>query len=148
MAVQAGERQLLLHGMTMVLAGLVWGLFVPHTPYPRLALGAHIQFESSGVLFIVVATLLLKLEHRAGIWCITILLLSAWLTWAMALSEVGNAWWGTTQMLPIAGAQAGAPGAAAWQENLVKLTHIGAGLSLILGWTLLLIGFVRVPASS
>ena len=131
----------------MVLTGLVWGLAVPHTPYPRLALGAHIQFESSGVLFIVVAALLLKLEHRVGPRSIAVLLLSAWLTWAMALSEVGNAWWGTTRMLPIAGAQAGAPGAAAWQEDVVMLTHIGAGLTLIAGWTLLLIGFARRPES-
>lgn len=148
MSAQAGGRQLLLHGLAMVLAGLVWGLAVPHTPYPRLALGAHIQFESSGVLFIVMALLLLTLEHRVGPRTTAVLLLSAWLTWGMALSEVANAWWGTTQMLPIAGAQAGAPGAAVWQENTVKLTHIGAGLSLIVGWTLLLIGFVRRPAAS
>jgi hydroxylaminobenzene mutase len=71
------------------------------------------------------------------------MLLAAWLTWAMALSEVANAWWGTAQILPIAAAQAGATGAAPWQELVVKLTHIGAGLSLIVAWSSLVVGFVK-----
>jgi (hydroxyamino)benzene mutase len=61
----------------------------------------------------------------------------------MALSEVANAWWGTTQMLPISASQAGAVGGAEWQELLVKLTHIAAGLGLIAAWSLLIIGFVK-----
>jgi hydroxylaminobenzene mutase len=127
----------------LVLAGLVWGLVVPNTPYPRLALGAHIQFETNGLLFIVLATLLLALPHRVGRLSVRVMLLAAWLTWAMALSEVANAWWGTNQMLPIAAAQAGATGGAPWQELVVKLTHIGAGLSLIVAWLLLVVGFVK-----
>jgi hydroxylaminobenzene mutase len=121
----------------------VWGLVVPNTPYPRLALGAHIQFETNGLLFIVLATLLLALPHRVGRLSVRVMLLAAWLTWAMALSEVANAWWGTKQMLPIAAAQAGATGGAPWQELVVKLTHIGAGLSLMVAWSLLVVGFVK-----
>jgi hydroxylaminobenzene mutase len=64
----------------------------------------------------------------------------------MALSEVANAWWGTTQMLPIAAAQAGATGGASWQESLVALAHIAAALGLILAWLLLLVGFLRPAA--
>ncbi len=144
-----GGRQILIHGMVFILVGLVWGLVVPHTPYPRLALTAHIQFEGSGVLFMVVAILLLKLPHRVGSKSIWVMLLAVWLTWAMALSEVGNAWWGTTQILPIAAHQAGATGGTAWQELVVKLAHVIAGLALIVAWTLLIIGFVRsAPASS
>jgi hydroxylaminobenzene mutase len=147
MSVHSGSRQILIHGLVLVLVGLVWGLVVPNTPYPRLALAAHIQFETNGMLFIVLATLLLALPHRVGRTSVWVMLLSVWLTWAMALSEVANAWWGTTQMLPIAARQAGATGGAPWQELVVKLTHIGAGLGLIVAWSLLVVGFVkRAPA--
>jgi hypothetical protein len=66
----------------------------------------------------------------------------------MALSEVANAWWGTTQMLSIAAAQAGATQAEPWQELVVNLTHIGAGLALIVAWSLLVIGFLTQAPSS
>jgi hydroxylaminobenzene mutase len=143
MTMATGSRQILIHGMTFFLVGLIWGLVVPHTPFPRLALGAHIQFEGSGLLYIAIAVLLLTLPHRVGRKSICVILLSAWLTWLMALSEVGNAWWGTSQMLPIAAHQAGATGGAAWQELAVKLAHIAAGLGLIVAWVLLMIGFIR-----
>lgn len=67
MTVHAGSRQILLHGMLLVLVGLLWGLAVPGTPYPRLALGAHIQLVTNGMLFIVLATALLALPHGVGI---------------------------------------------------------------------------------
>jgi hypothetical protein len=120
----------------LVLAGLVWGLAVPFAAYPRLALGAHIQFETSGLLFIVLGVLLLKLPHSVGTKSVWVMLVSVWGTWLMALSEVANAWWGTNQMLPIAATQAGATGGEPWQELVVKLTHIAAALALILSWTL------------
>lgn len=146
MHVQAGSRQLLLHGMALVLVGLVWGLVIPGTPHPRLALGAHIQFVTNGLLFMALATVLLTLPHRVGLRSIWVMLVAAWLTWGMAFSEVANAWWGTTGMLPISAAQAGATGGAAWQEQVVALAHISAGLGLILAWALLLLGFLRGAA--
>ena len=124
---------------------------IGHTPYAvseTLALGAHIQFEGSGLLLIVVAILLHELPHRVGSKSIRVILLSAGLTWLMALSEVANAWWGTTEMLPIVAHEAGAPGGTPWQELVVKLAHICAGLTLIVAWTLLIIGFVRTPPAA
>ena len=112
-------------------------------------MGAHIQLVTAGILLLIAALLLLTLPHRVGVKSVRVILLSAWLTWAMALSEVANAWWGTTQMLPIAAHQAGASGGAPWQELVEKATHIAAGLALIAAWTVLLIGFVRkAPATS
>jgi (hydroxyamino)benzene mutase len=107
---------------------------VPHTPYPRLALGAHVQFITNGLLIIVMAAMLLKLPHNVGPKSAGVMLLAAWLIWPMALSEAANAWWGTTQMLPIAASQAGATGGATWHELVVKLTHIAAGLGLVAAW--------------
>jgi (hydroxyamino)benzene mutase len=144
--VHGGSRQMLIHGAVLVLVGLVWGLVVPGTPHPRLALGAHIQLVTNGMLFIILATALLSHPHSVGIQSVRVMILAAWLTWAMALSEVANAWWGTTQMLPIAASQAGVSGAAAWQERVVQVTHIGAGLALIVAWSLLVIGLLK-PAS-
>jgi hydroxylaminobenzene mutase len=146
MTVRNGARHILIHGIALVLAGLVWGLIVPTTPYPRLALTAHIQFESNGVLFIVLAAILLTLPHRVGPRSMRVMALAVWLTWAMVLSEVANAWWGTTEMLPIAASQAGATGGEPWQELIVKLTHVAAALGLIVAWTLVLVGFVRSVA--
>jgi len=143
MSIHSGSRQILIHGMVLVLVGLLWGLVVPATPHPRLALGAHIQFETNGMLFIVLATALLALPHAVGLKSVWVMVAAAWLTWAMAFSEVANVWWGTLQTLPIAGSQAGVTGGEAWQELVVKLAHVGAGLGLIVAWSLLLIGFLR-----
>ena len=116
---------------------------MPTTPHPRLALGAHIQFVTNGMLFIVLATLLLALPHSVGLKSVRVMVVAVWLTWAMAMSEVANAWWGTTQTLPIAASQAGATGGEPWQELIVTLTHVGAGLGLIIAWLLLVVGFLK-----
>lgn len=148
MSIHSGSRQILIHGMALVLAGLVWGLAIPGTPFPRLALGAHIQFVTNGLLLMVLATAMLTLPNRIGTHSIWAMVVAAWLTWAMALSEVANSWWGTTQMLPISASQAGASGGASWQEMIVGLAHISAGLGLIVAWTLLLVGFLRYPQAA
>ena len=148
MDVWRGGQEILLNGLSLVLVGLLWGLVVPHTPYPRLALGAHIQFELNGLLLIVMAALLLKFEHDVGPRSILVMRLSAWLTWAMALSEVANSWWGTSSILPLAAHQAGAVGGLPWQETAITLTHVGAGLCLIVAWALLILGFARSGAVS
>lgn len=147
MNVQGGGRQILIHGATLVLVGLVWGLVVPDTPHPRLALGAHVQLVSNGILFIVLATVLLACRHGVGPKSVWVMVLAVWLTWAMALSEVANSWWGTTQTLPIAARQAGATGGEPWQELVVRLTHMGAGVALTIAWALLVVGLLK-PASS
>jgi hydroxylaminobenzene mutase len=110
---------------------------------PRLAVGAHIQFETNGLLFVVLGVLLLKLPHSIGGKAVWVMVVSAWLTCLIALSEVANAWWGANQMLPVAALQAGAAGAAPWEELVVKLCHVPAALGLILSLLLLIIGIVR-----
>jgi len=141
-----GGKRTLMHGMLLVLVGLVWGLAVPATPYPRLALGAHIQLVTNGMLLMVLATALLAVPNRVGSKSVMVMQLAAFLTWAMALSEVANSWWGTKEMLPIAAREAGASGGASWQELVVTLAHLGAGFGLIAAWVLLVIGFLRGTA--
>jgi (hydroxyamino)benzene mutase len=143
MNITTGGRQLVVHGLAFILAGLLWGFVVPLAPYPRLALGAHVQFETNGMLFLLLGLVLLKLPHSAGSKTAWAIVISAWLTWLMALSEAANAWWGANQLLSISAKQAGATGAAPWQELIVKLGHIPAGLGLILSLILLIVGFVK-----
>jgi hypothetical protein len=95
------------------------------------------------MLFIVLATAMLTLPHSVGLKTVRVMVVAAWLTWAMAMSEVANSWWGTTKMLPIAASQAGATGGEPWQELVVTLTHIAAGLGLIIAWALLVVGFLK-----
>jgi hydroxylaminobenzene mutase len=140
---QVGGRSILLHGLALILAGLVFGFVPPLAPYPRLALGAHIQFVTNGMLIAIIGIVVLTVPHSAGKKSIQVMVASAWCTWAMALSEAANAWWGANQMLPIAAKQAGARGGDAWQEAVVKLCHIPAALGLILSVTLLMIAIVR-----
>jgi hypothetical protein len=148
MTIQAGGRQILLHGLALILAGLVFGFATPLAPYPRLALGAHIQFVTNGMLFAVLAVVLLNVPNRSGPKSVRVMVASAWLTWFMALSEAANAWWGADQMLPIAAEQAGATGAAAWQETVVKLCHLPAAAGLILSVALLIVGIVKQRAAT
>ncbi len=147
MTIQTGGRQILFHGLALVLVGLVFGFALPLAPYPRLALGAHIQFVTNGMLWVVLATVLLQVPHRVGPKSVRVMWVAVWLTWLMALSEAANAWWGANQMLPIAAQQAGATGAAPWQEAVVKLCHLPAAVGLILSVVLLLIGLVKHRAT-
>jgi (hydroxyamino)benzene mutase len=140
-------KSILIHGMCFILVGLLWGLAVPHTPYPRLALTAHIQFEESGLIFIALALPILTLPNSVGRKSICVMILSVWLTWLMAFSEVANSWWGTTDLLTIAAHQAGATGGTPLEEKIVLLAHITSGISLIAAWALLIIGFAKTPAN-
>lgn len=80
----------------------------------------------------VLGILLLAIPHRVGLTSIWVMMIAAWLTWAMALSEVGNSWWVTTQTLPLVARQAGAEGGEQWQELVVTLTHFAAAAALII----------------
>ncbi len=143
MDTRSATQQILLHGLVLILAGLVWGIAVPHTPFPRLALQAHIQFLTNGLLIAVMGILLIKLPHAAGKRSIQAMVLAAWLVWLMAISEAANAWWGANKFLSIAAGQANAAGAEPWQELVIGVTHVSAGLSLIVAWALLVIAFAR-----
>ena len=93
----------------------------------------------------VLALLLLTLPHRVGTKSISVMLVAVWLTWAMLISQAANASWGTNQVLPIAAEQAGATGGEPWQEQVVKLAHVAAGIGLLVAWTLLVVGFLKTP---
>jgi len=136
-------RTTIIHGLAMILAGLLWGLVVPATPFPRLALTAHIEFEVNGLLFIGLAAVLLTVRHNAGPNTLRALAGAVWLTWSMLAAEVANAWWGTKGILPIAAGQAGATGGASWQELIMSATHIVGGIVVIVAVAMVLAAVVK-----
>jgi len=121
-----------------MLVGLVWGIIVPQTPYPRLALGAHIQLTGSGIMFLVAGLVIAHLNLGIRGFSRFMFLITPWIIWPMALSEVANAWWGTSKMLAIVAHQGGAAGAAPWKEAIVAITHIVASLFIIVYWGIIL----------
>jgi (hydroxyamino)benzene mutase len=147
MRTQRVSRSNLRQGVVFMMVGLLWGMVVPATPYPRLALGAHIQLTGSGVMFLVAGLVISHLGLGAGTLSGGILTAGPWFTWPMALSEMANAWWGTRNMLPIAAHQAGASGAPAWQEHTVSAMHMVAGAVMIAYWGTILLGLFRKPAA-
>lgn len=99
-------------------------------------------------MFILIAVLLLALPHSVSARSTLVMVTAICLAWLMTRSEVANAWWSTAAALAIATKQtAGTTGSALWQEQLMKLTNIGAGIGLIVAWTLLIAGFARKPVS-
>ena len=132
-------------GAIYMLVGLLWGLVIPTSPFPRLALGAHIQLTAHGVMFLVAGLVVLHLPSANSGLSAQILMAGPWLTWPVMLTEMLNGWWGATKTLPIAAAQAGATGAEAWQETLVTLTHVLGGLVLIAYWSVLVAALFREP---
>jgi hypothetical protein len=93
------------------------------------------------MLFAVMAILLLAVPNNVGPRSAFVMLISAWLTWIMLAAEVGNAWWGTKEILPLAAKQAGAKGGTEAQELAVALAHILSSVGLIAAWSLLVAGF-------
>ena len=53
------SRSNLRQGAVYMLVGLIWGMVVPATPFPRLALTAHIQLTANGIMFLVAGLVIL-----------------------------------------------------------------------------------------
>ena len=105
------SRSNLRQGAIYMLVGLLWGMVIPASPFPRLALGAHLQLTTHGVMFLVAGLVILHLPFAKGGIPAKILVAGPWLTWPVMLTEMANGWWGARKTLPIAAGQAGAVGA-------------------------------------
>ncbi|KAK9353662.1 hypothetical protein V1505DRAFT_376824 [Lipomyces doorenjongii] len=114
---------LLRSGVSLQLFGLVWGLIIPLTPFPKLALTAHIQSMAQGAM-VLGAGVLLRQPHLLNLSALELRIV--WwgfgLAWAAIAVQCFNAFWGTNQILPIAAAAAGATGAEPWKEHIMTQT--------------------------
>ena len=89
-------------GLSLQLFGLCWGLGVQATPFPRLALTAHIQLMVEGAMVLLVGITLLQtsviqlgaLQSQIVYWGLG----GIWVTMA---AECANSFWGTHEILPI-----------------------------------------------
>jgi hydroxylaminobenzene mutase len=128
-----------------MLTGLICGALIPATPYPRLMLSAHnAGFTVSATLSLLAALLLNSSLSSIPPWAATVAVWGHVALWALSFSEVAAAFWGTNRALPLAAAEAGAPGGAAWQETLVIACHVVPAILLIVAWVILLWGVWRV----
>jgi len=136
---------LALNGAGLMLAGLICGALVPVTPYPRLMLSAHnAGFTVSGTLSILAALLLNSALSSIPLRAASVVIWAHVALWILSFSEVAAAFWGTNQALPLAGAEAGAPGGAPWQEGLVIVCHVFPAILLIAAWAILVRGVWQV----
>jgi (hydroxyamino)benzene mutase len=133
-------------GAVYMMVGLMWGMLVPTTPFPRLGLVAHIQLTVNGIMFLVAGLMILHLPIVKSSLSAGILVAGPWLTWLIMLSEMANAWWGAKNMLPIAAGQAGATGAEGWQEGIVTGAHVLGAIVMIAYWGAILVGLFRKSA--
>jgi len=131
------------NGALMILVGLLSGLAVAAAPYPRLMLTAHIQFLVNGMVSVFAGLMLKTFLSIVGRRSATLIVWAHVSAWAVCFSEVAAAVWGANKALPIAAAQAGASGAAPWQESLVIACHVVPALLLIIAWILLVWGVFR-----
>lgn len=139
------SRSNLRQGAVYMIVGLAWGMAIPATSFPRLALGAHIQLTAHAVMFLVAGLVIAHLRLGEGRFARSILLAGPWLTWPVMLTEMANAWWGTRNMLPIAALQASAPGAAPWQEGMVTAAHLLGAVVLLIYWSTILRSLFTKP---
>ena len=136
---------LALNGTGLMLAGLLSGALIPVAPYPRLMLSAHnAGFTVSGTLSIVAALLVSSALSTISSRAAGVVIAAHVALWALSLSEVAAAFWGTSQAIPLAAGEAGAPGGAPWQETIVIVCHIVPALLLMVAWALLVRGVWRV----
>lgn len=88
----------------MLTVGLSLGIAIPHVPYPRLALAAHTQYMVNGFFCILVALLLLPTCDLDFNQTQLVFIRWSWNSaWVVLLLKTCNAWWGTTETLPIVG---------------------------------------------
>jgi hypothetical protein len=89
-------------GVSLQFIGLIWGMIVQDTPYPRLALTAHIQFMAEGAM-VLLAGILLHQTSLIEIGAIQSRIVYWGLTgcWVVIAFECVNAFWGTKGILPL-----------------------------------------------
>ncbi|KAK3342211.1 hypothetical protein B0T25DRAFT_594426 [Lasiosphaeria hispida] len=142
---------LLRHGSGLIGFGLLFGFVVPLTPYPRLALTAHIQFAVEGTMVLAAGALLnskpfqtprgetsdKRVVDYLGPWQRRVVYWGLAGIWVTLGSEALNAWWGTQWVLKIAHDGAGLTGdgpAGVWAERIVAAAHYPFAALLATVW--------------
>jgi (hydroxyamino)benzene mutase len=86
-------------GALLITTGLLWGPFIPKTPFPRAALSAHINFLQHGLLSIAAGLVLNRLTLSE--WQVLVVAIPHYYLWITDVVLIANSWWGTNKGLAI-----------------------------------------------
>lgn len=132
-------RGLFLHGMVLVLAGLLMGTVVQSVANPRIGLSAHTGTLMNGILVIAMGAFWarLALASRSATLAYWLVVDGSYVSSA-ALFLAGV--FGTSRSTPLHGAgHAGTP----WQEALVEAGLVVGAIALLAGCAMALWGLAR-----
>jgi (hydroxyamino)benzene mutase len=93
---------LLKSGSLFLASGFLWGVFIPQTPYPRIALSLHMNMIQHGLLSIAAGYILA--EHglvKLSPWQVWMVSIPHFYLWAIDILMLCNTWWGTNKALTI-----------------------------------------------
>jgi hypothetical protein len=93
---------LLKSGSLFLATGFFWGIFIPKTPYPRIALSVHMNMIQHGLLSIAAGTIL----YQHGLvelspWQIYMIGFPHYYLWLSDFVTLCNCWWGTNKGLKL-----------------------------------------------
>ena len=137
------SRKIVAAGAILFLLGLITGFIIPLLENPRMGLAGHLEGVMNGTFLIAVGAVWTRLVlstgfERTAFW---LLLYGTYANWLLVLLA---AFFGTSEMTPIAGAgYSGLP----WQETLVTAGLSSVGIAMLIACIILVIGFVRHPDS-
>ena len=126
---------LLLSGALMLLKGMLLGLAIHALPYPRLALAAHRQFTTEGIMTMVAGLIVEKIDVKYA----TVVVYGHLGLWLQCSSELVAAFLGSFDTLTMATNEAGVPVEAKNEsaELFIVLMHAIPGTLLIVSWAIL-----------
>jgi (hydroxyamino)benzene mutase len=93
---------LLKSGSLLLASAFTWGIFIPATPFPRIALSNHMNMIQHGFLSIGCGLIL----YQEGLidlseWQVWLVGLSHFYLWLLDFVSICNAWWGTSKTLQL-----------------------------------------------
>ena len=94
---------LLKSGAFQLATTFIWGTQIPNTPYPRIALSAHMNMIQEGLLAIAAGYLVRDsgLMAPMGPWAMNIVVASHLGLWIVDLIGMCNSFWGTNKTLTL-----------------------------------------------
>ena len=93
---------LLKSGSLFLATGFFWGIFIPKTPYPRIALSLHMNMIQHG--FLSIAAGMILYQHglvELSTWQIYMVGLPHYYLWVLDFVALCNCWWGTNKALQL-----------------------------------------------
>lgn len=134
------QRTLIVAGAFLFLLGLLQGAVVQSFLNPRMALSAHLTAVQSGMAMMIVGSLwtsahLRPIFSNIARWTIVMGMFGLW------AGLTASAITGASDNLPIAGA---GHSAAQTTENLVSIAVLGGSVLMTIGWSIFVLGLVRV----